>query len=144
MGVSWDFSVVKSKLLGGHFRSQVQLLCFLAFSWFFPLFKRNISKFSFLSIKKFNILHLLPKLCKISNNFNPILRNESTFAANHKFFTLASISLKAIVENQGNHVEWSLVIAIPTSAENNYYCSGILIISSQSLYRYFFRGSFFC
>ena len=80
----------------------------------------------------------------MSANFNPYLSNEITFAANNKFFTLAPNSLKAIAENQGNLVEWSLVIAIPTSAENNYYCSGILIISSQSLYRYFFGGPFFC
>ena len=120
---------------------------FLAFPWFFPLYKRNLSKFSFFSsllIKRFNILHLLPKLCKISTNFNPILNNEITFAANCIFFTLATNCLKAIAENQGNPVEWSLVISIPTSLGNNCYCPVIFIISSQSSYRYYIGGPFFC
>ena len=112
-----------------------------------PIIQENSIKssfFSFLLIKKFNILQLLPKLCKISTNSNPTLGNEISFAANHKFFTLAPNSLKAIAENQGNHVEWSLVISIPKSVGSNYYCPGIFIVSSQSSYRYFFGGPFFC
>ena len=35
----------------------------------------------------------------MSPNFNPILRNEITVGVNHKFFTLALNSLKAIAAN---------------------------------------------
>ena len=56
-------------------------------------------------MRKCNILHLLPKLCKMISNFNLILSNEITVGANHKFFTLTLNGLKAIAANQGNNVE---------------------------------------
>ena len=45
-----------------------------------------------------------------------------TVGANHKFFTLTLNDLKAIAANQGNNLELFLIIAIPTSIENNYDC----------------------
>ena len=47
----------------------------------------------------------LPKLCKMTTNFNLSLSDIVIFGANHKFFTLTLNSLKAIAPNQGNHVE---------------------------------------
>jgi len=56
-------------------------------------------------MKKCDIFHLLPKLCKRNQNFNLILSNKLTVGANHKFFTLTQNGLKAIAANQRNHVE---------------------------------------
>ena len=56
-------------------------------------------------MKKYNFLHLLPKFCQITLNFNLILVNEVTVGANHKLFTLTLNGLNAIAANQGNHVE---------------------------------------
>ena len=61
--------------------------------------------FSFLLMKKWNILHLLPKLCKITSNFNLILSDEITAGALHKFFTLTLYGLKVIAAIQGKNVE---------------------------------------
>ena len=58
--------------------------------------------FLLLLIKRYNIFHSLPKLCKITPNFNPILSSEITVSANHKLFTLAPSGLKAIAVIQGN------------------------------------------
>ena len=52
-----------------------------------------------------NILHLLPKLCKITSNFNLILSDEITAGALHKFFTLTLYGLKVIAAIQGKNVE---------------------------------------
>ena len=71
-------------------------------------------------MRKCNILHLLPKLCKITPNFNLILSNEITAGANQKFLTLTLNGLKAIAAIQENNVEWLLVKAIPTSLGNSY------------------------
>ena len=68
-------------------------------------------------MRKCNILHSLPKLCKITCNFNHILSNEITAGAHHKFFTLTLNGLKAISANQENNVEYLLVIVIPTSVK---------------------------
>ena len=73
-------------------------------------------------MRKYNILHLLPKLCKIISNSNPILSNEITAGTHRKFFTLTLNGLKVIAANQGKNVEYLLVIAIPTSIGNNYEC----------------------
>ena len=43
----------------------------------------------------------MPKLCKISSNFNLILRKDVTVGANHKFFTFTWNFMKAIAANQG-------------------------------------------
>ena len=53
--------------------------------------------------------------------FKLILGNEITVCSNRNYFTLAQNGLKANAANQGNHVEWLLVIAIPTRIENNYH-----------------------
>ena len=55
-------------------------------------------------MKKYKILHSLPKFCKITLSFNLILVNEVTVGANHKFFTLTWNGLKAIAANQRNNV----------------------------------------
>ena len=78
--------------------------------------------FSFFMMKKYKILHSLPKFCKITLSFNLILVNEVTVGANHKFFTLTLNGLKAIPANEGNHVESLLIIAISTCVGNNYEC----------------------
>ena len=56
-------------------------------------------------MKKCNILHLLPKSCDITPNFNLTLSNEITVGANHKFSILTLNGLKAIAANQGNNVK---------------------------------------
>ena len=48
--------------------------------------------------------------------------SEITIGANGKYFTLAQNGLRAIVANQSNYVELSLVITFPISVENNYHC----------------------
>ena len=69
------------------------------------LYGIQITFFSFLRMRKCNILHLLPKSCKIIFNFNLILSNEITAGANCKFLTLTLNGLKAIAAIQGNNVE---------------------------------------
>ena len=56
-------------------------------------------------MKKCNNIHLLPKLCKITPNFNLTLSNEIIVGANHKFSTLTLNGLKAITASQGSNVK---------------------------------------
>ena len=89
-------------------QSKAQKLHFSSFPIIFSIIQERFIQilfFHFLLIKEYIIFHVLPKICKITANFNLILSNVVTFGANHKFFALTLNGLKAIAPNQGNHVE---------------------------------------